>query len=84
LDQRFCRIHLDGGNVPDLQNENPPDPGGELQITDHVSILRRHHGALQSQLSVLWQAIAIGMNGANNSGSFSSTSGSYPAGMPCV
>jgi len=84
LDRRFCRTNFDGGNVPDLQNENGPDPGGELQITDHVSILRLHHGALQSQLHALWQAIAIGMSGANNSCTFSGSSGFYSAGLPCA
>jgi hypothetical protein len=62
LDQHLCRTHFDGGNVPDLQNEHGPDPGGELQITNHVSILRLYHGPLQSELPALRKAIARRMN----------------------
>jgi len=61
LDQRFYWTNFDGGNVPDLQNENSPGPGGELQITNHVSILRFDYSPLQSELPVLRKAIASGM-----------------------
>ena len=62
LSQCFCRAHFDSRDVPDLQNENSPDPGGELQVTDHVSLLRFHHGPLQGELYALWKATAIGMS----------------------
>jgi hypothetical protein len=61
LDQRFYWTNFNGGNVPDLQNENGPGPGGELQITGHVSFLRFDYSPLQSELSALRKAITISM-----------------------
>jgi hypothetical protein len=46
LDQRFCRTHFDGRNVPHLQNANGPDASGELSIADHVSVLRLDYSPL--------------------------------------
>ena len=43
---RFCRPDLDGRAVPDLPDANAANAGGQLQITDHVPGLRRHHGAI--------------------------------------
>jgi len=56
LSQRFCRTHFDGGNVPALQNENGPGPGGELQIANDVSDVPCHHRPGRGQLPALREA----------------------------